>query len=242
MSLFSFFSKDSKDKRAITGLQKTLMQPFQQTQERKRAAEDLAKVGTPEAIAALLRRFEFRIENHTNDEDEKEHVHDLLIGLGEAAVEPILAYIRSETNLFWPIKALRRIAGDERTATYLLDTIAGFTDVYGKNRDRLNQLVDNIRAFASDQRVYDRLKALAQDDDEEIVLRAIDGLMIRQDAEVVALAVRKLVDPEVSQRLKNVIMELLAQSEWSLGDHAAEVEPVVPANYTIDAGGVVRRK
>ena len=55
-------------------------------EDRQAAAAWLAKNGTPDAIHALLGRFEMTYEHHMKDASEKDDVSSYVIGLGDKAV------------------------------------------------------------------------------------------------------------------------------------------------------------
>ena len=243
MGLFDFLSRDSKDTRAVGKWSKRLMAKYQQTAERKRAIEALASIGSEEAVVALLRRYQYRTEATIVDEDEKEMVFHFVVQLGESAVPGLIQYIQNDTHLYWPIKALREIVGDEEAATQVLLALDGIDDSFGANRDRREQLVDNLRGLASDERVFERLVTMVSDDDEEIVIRAIDGLSTRSgELEVTQAVVPLLLDDERSHRVRTMIMELMIQHEWNVKRFKRSLLGKIPDSYFIDDTGVVRRK
>ena len=239
----SLFSKDGRESRAVQRWQKRLMNQYQQTQERKRAIEGLAQIGTEEAIVALLRRYQYRTEASITDEDEKEQVYHTVVSLGASSVPGLVQYIHNETGVYWPVKALRSLVGDEETVTHLLSALDGVEDVYGQNRGRREELVDNLREFADDDRVFERLIRLAGDEDEEIVIRAVDGLGARQgDQRVSDTVVPILLDDSTSHRVRMLIMELMLEQQWNVKRFKKQLLGKIPDIYWIDDTGVVRRK
>ena len=86
MGFKNFFSSEGKEQRTVQRAGKKLLNKYQQTQERKRAIDILAGVGSEEAIVALLKRYQFRTESTIVDEDEKETVFNVCVNLGERAV------------------------------------------------------------------------------------------------------------------------------------------------------------
>jgi len=238
-----FFSKEGKESRAIARWQKKLMGKYQQTQERKRAIEALTGIGTSDAVVALLRRYQYRTEQTIVDEDEKEMVFECCVGLGARAVPGLIQYINNETGIYWPVKALRQIVGDTEASTQLLLALEKLEDVFGANRQRKEELVDQLRNFAEDDRVIEKLKELLSDEEEEIVIRAVDGLSVRpDDAEVADAIIPLLVNDDSSFRVRTMIMELMLENEWNVKRHKKDLKDKIPDNYWIDDTGVVRRK
>jgi hypothetical protein len=243
VGFMKFFSSEGKEQRSIERAGKKLMNKYHQTAERKRAIEILAGVGTEEAVVMLLKRYQYRTEATIVDEDEKEVVFLECVELGHRAVAGCKSYIETETGIYWPVKALRKIVGDEETTTHLLAVIDGIEDTFGVNRARLEELVDNLRAFAHDDRVYDRLVLFLENEDEEIVIRAVDGLSTRlDDPSVCAQVVPLLLDEDRSPRVRTMILELMIEQQWNVKRHKKQLTDHLPDNYWIDDTGVVRRK
>lgn len=243
MALFGLFSKDTKG--AVEKHSKRLMNKYTQTADRLAAIDSLTKIGTEDAIAALLKRYQFRVEQSIADEDEKQQVYSSIVGLGDKAVHAIVQYIGTESGTYWPIKALRALAGDERTATHVIEAFDGITNSYGQNRERRQQLVDNLRNFANIDFVFDRLVTLVRDEDEEVVIRAVDGLSAREGrTDHVEGLFAILVDEATSVRVRMMIFEIVVDQGWTVApEQIAGLAAVLPPQYTIDAktGKVSRR-
>ena len=243
MGLFDFLSKEGKETRAVARWEKKLMGKYLQTQDRKRAISMLTEIGTPEAVVALLKRYQYRTEASIVDEEEKDMVRECCVSLGESALPGLIQYLNTETGIYWPVKAFRQIAGDEITVTELLKALHNVDDDFGINRQRREELVDQLRNFAEDERVYEVLLTLLNDDDEEIVIRAIDGLSVREDDPDVAEAIIPLmVNDESSHRVRTMIMEQMLSQEWNVKRYKKQLRDAIPSNYWIDDTGVVRRK
>jgi len=243
VDFMKFFSSEGKEQRSIERAGKKLLNKYHQTAERKRAIEILAEIGTEEAVVMLLKRYQYRTEATIVDEDEKEVVFQECVELGRRAVPGCKSYIATETGIYWPVKALRQIVGDEEATTHLLAVIDSIKDTFGVNRARLEELVDNLRAFAQDDRVYDRLILFLENDDEEIVIRAVDGLSTRrEDPSVPAEVVPLLLDEDRSPRVRTMILELMIEQQWNVKQHKKQLAGHLPDNYWIDDTGVVHRK
>jgi hypothetical protein len=244
VGLKDWFSKDAKNSRAVGRWSKKLMNKYHQTAERKRAIEALAEIGSQEAVVALLQRFQYRTEQTIVDEDEKDQVFRTVVQLGEGAVPALVEYISTQTGVYWPTKALRSIVGEEEAARHVLNALDGIPDSFGENRGRREELVDNLRNFAQYEDVYNRLRELLSDDDEEVVIRAIDGMSARVGDPAVAEAViPKLLQEDTSIRVRTLAIELIIEQEWSIPkEHKKAFRDIIPEAYFVDDTGVVRRK
>ncbi len=244
MGLKDWFSKEGKETRAVTRWGNKLMGKWQQTAERKRAIEALTEIGTEEAVVALLKRYQYRTDATITDEEEKKMVYECVVSLGPSAVPGLCHFIATETAIYWPVKALRGIVGDEEAGTQLLKALEEIPDSFGVNKERRQQLVANMREFvAADDRIYGRLFELLEDDDEDIVIRAVDGLCTRGAVkEVVNRVVPLLTAETTSIRLRTLITELMIEQEWNVKVFKKRLAGKIPEAYFIDATGVVRRK
>ena len=81
------------------------------------------------------------------------------------------------------------------------------------------------------------------DEDEDIVIRAEDGLCTRGgEKEVVNRVVPLLAADTTSIRLRTLITELMIEQEWNVKVFKKRLADKIPEAYFVDATGVVRRK
>lgn len=238
--LDSFFGgkRATKVDRLVT----KLMNGYSQTHERVRAMEILADVGTDESLFGILQRFTYRTEASIVDEEEKEVAYQLLCQSGAAAIPPIQRFVKSQDAVYWPLKALREIAGIDMAVDLLLLALDRADDVDTRVNKQKVELVSNLRDFPH-PRVQARLLGYAEDPDEECRVLAIDGLIVYGEEVALPAAAARLLDPEEVPRVKMVILEQLIENEWSLSkwrDALTEGE-FLPFPYQIGARGMVIR-
>jgi hypothetical protein len=104
-----FSGKTGPSARQIRRATKQVTQTHGDAAVRVSAMERLAGWKTSEAAAALLRRFTIQVPQATMDLEEKQYTVQLLVRMGNTAVEPIVQYLRGEPEVTWPIRALREI-------------------------------------------------------------------------------------------------------------------------------------
>ncbi|NOZ01699.1 MAG: HEAT repeat domain-containing protein [Deltaproteobacteria bacterium] len=226
---------------ALARLQKKLTNKYGQPQDRQQALRAVADIGTEEAVAILLKRYTFRIEQSIGDEEEKQMVFDELVRLGPVAVQPILEFLDKENASYWPLKALREIVGDEEAVDHLLDIIDRAEAIFDRDIQRKVELVSNLREF-KDPRVRERLLEFLDDENEELRVQAVEGLMELGQEEVADVMVDRLVDEGETQRLKTAILNLLIEKKWKVRQRKEEVRKVIPQAFWIDDTGVIRRR
>ena len=240
MGFLDFFTGGSPQKQ-IDGIKRRLMDAFRQSEERYECMDKLAKLGTPEALDALLERFTLRVSGPTIDEEEKAYAYKLIGRWGESAVAPLKKFIATRDAVYFPLKSLRELAGDEVAVDALMQAMDGTDPGYHEGLERLREIVSNLRDFQHPL-VRDALVALLNSRSNEIRFFALDGLSGYPADEIAGHFAGRLLDPEESQRVKQLAMELLVEKEVSMAEWAAALAPVLPPMYRLDPTGLVLRK
>ncbi len=102
----------------------------------------LASLGTVEAAAALLRRFEFTSDPTITDQEEKEAVFGALRDLGaDVVLSPLLKHCRSTRSLGLPLKLLAELQSAENLVTSLGELLAEFSTAYERDPQKKLQLL-----------------------------------------------------------------------------------------------------
>src|SRR5512136_3155771 len=104
MGLFDLFaSKESTLRR----LGQKLTQKYGPPEGRQKAIEQLAQMGTPEALATLCLRFTVRTDVGIQDDEEKDRVREILVEAGPAAVAPVREFLaQQESGVAWGLRVL----------------------------------------------------------------------------------------------------------------------------------------
>ncbi len=243
MALRDWFDKDKRRERTIARAMKKLRNPHVQPQERQRTIEILEGIGTPEAVRALLVRFTYRAPQTIVDEDEKRLVYEALLRLGDVCVEPLLEYLREQTALYWPLRALAEIAGPERAVDAMIEALEGTRAGFGRDQERREQLAANLREYVSDPRVVDKLVELTSDDNVEVRIAALDGLAtVADDPRVGEALVARLLDDEETQRVRITVLNLLAEHRIDVSPWREALKERLPEMFFIDGSGFVQRR
>ncbi len=240
MGLFDFLGGGNPDK-AIAKHRKRLTDPYRQSHERYLAMDELVKLGSRAALDALLERFTIRVNGPTVDEEEKTYCYQLIASIGEDAVEPVVAFIQHNNAVYFPLRALRDIAGDDKAVDTLLEAMGDINPGYHDGLDRLREIVSNLRDFQHD-RVKEALSGLLTSRSDEIRFYALDGLATYPNDQVIHLFVERLSDADESQRVKALACELAIEHEMTFKDSAAEVALGLGEQYQLNSEfRVVRR-
>lgn len=237
MGLFSFLG-GSKTERLV----KKVTNAWVQTVERQRALQLLADDGSEEALHGILQRFTFRTEGSIVDEDEKRMAFDFIVAAGPKAIAPIERYVSENVEVYWPLKALREIAGLDVAVDLMLRVLDKAEKVDTRVNDHKAQLVSNLRDFPHD-RIRDRLLSLAEDPNEDVRIQALDGLSTYGSDVALEVIVRRILDPEESASVKAVVYEQLVELGWSLEPWAKQLSEAdaLPPIYRLGPKGVLGR-
>jgi HEAT repeat protein len=226
----------------VDRLVKKLTNAWVQTHERIRAMEILASMGTDEALFGLLRRFSYRVERDILDQDEKEAAFNLIVAVGPSAIPAIERYVSQFDSVYFPMKALKEIAGMEAAVEVLMRVLDEADKKEGRVNEQRDQLVSNLRDFQH-PRIQERLLLLCSDPSDEVRLKALDALATYgEDAALEAFAAR-ILDADESPSVKAVLYEQLIEHGWCLAKWKAEIEEreLLPTFYRLSAKGILER-
>jgi len=233
VGLFDFLTGGGDPRKQIEKHRKRLTDAYRQSHERYLAMDELAKMATPEAYTALLERFTIRVNGPTVDEEEKTYCYELLTRAGDVASQPIIDFISTHNSVYFPLRALRGIAGDEVAVDTLLSVIEDCDPGYHDGLERLREIVSNLRDFRH-ERVRATLVGLLASRSDEIRFYALDGLAGYPAEEVTEHFAARLIDPEETQRVKALAAELAVEHGFEFKRWAEQLGPALGELYKID--------
>jgi HEAT repeat protein len=241
MGLFDLFRKSDasagpKVDRDIARLERLVSNKLSQNLDRQDALEQLGRIGTSEAAAVLLKRFNWYLDPSITDHEEKETAVRGIVNAGEAALEPIRQYCKRAEGLTWPLKALEQIVSRERFGEELLLLLDQYDTEYVRNPEPKVQLLRALEAFPQP----DVKIAVEQfiDDASEPVRFAAVGTLFAMGQDDAAVALAPMLEREESLRIKNRIAQGLADKGWLVPQELCSAcRKVLPPGYWLDASG-----
>lgn len=232
----------TKEGKVIARHTKKLMNKYVQTQERKRIIQMLAEIGSDEAITAMLGRFTYVTDGSIVDEDEKELVYEVIRSMGDHAVPALTTFIKTQIAIYWPLKALTELKGEDAAVRALLEALETITDRFGQSMERMQNLVSCFRDYHTEE-ALGKLMELAADEEEEIRFLAVDGLSTFDDFQkAVDTIIERLVDDRETTRVKTYIMDLLIERKWNVKRYKKGLAEKLPDTYFVNDTGVVQRR
>lgn len=238
MGLFGFGGSAGK----IDKLKKRATNKYGQSIDRQGAMKTLADIGTSEALEALLERYTINTDVTITDQDEKRQVYEWLVAAGERSVGPIESFVASHDGVYWPLRALKEVAGVERAVDALLRALDRAETLEIRVNEQKVQLVSNLRDFPH-PKILERLKLLAKDPNDEVRLMAIDGLLTYGPEEALPIVAERLTDAEETHRVRSVLFEQLVEHGWSLTPWKEQIEAlnILPTHYKLGPSGALVR-
>lgn len=242
--VFGLFSKEKSLQKTIEkATNKLAQQP-----DRWGALEKLKDDGSDDALLGLCKRFSVTSMKGVEDEQEKHWVVDSLVGKGEAALPPLVRYMKNAEQLAFPLRVLERIADRDKVLAVADELFASETPGYVRMPDRR---IDLLRWFAdwkpaTDDEVVTRFTPYVTDFDENVRFSAIDGLAHRDPAKIAPPLIAALLRPEEeSGRIKRSIVEVLEKAKAPLGDKAPQVAAALTGpladSFKVE-GGVIKTR
>lgn len=238
MGLFDFMlSPEKKIAKNVRRLTNRDSQP----EDREASANWLADEGSPQAIMGLLSRFDMKLDHQLKDQGEKEHVFDLLHGLGEKSVEPARAWLRQCRAVARPLALLGHIRGEEAAIEAAFEILAIEAEHGNDFKPQKKKAVLIWLAERRHDGAVEAARPFLDDFDEGVRYAAAEVLIGQNDPETAADLVGMLTNPEEdSNRLKVRVCEVLMQRRWPVGDAAEELVQALPDGFTVRDGRIVR--
>jgi hypothetical protein len=239
MSLFGLFGKKSDSSQLKKWAERTANRRAQPP-DRFEAIQALVSLRSSEAVEALLPRFTFYVDPSITDQDEKEMAFDGVVAAGDAAIEPVVAFLGKADSISWALKILDRILSPEAVVEKLLAVLAGMDTEYERDPQRKIQILATLEE-RSDPRVAEAAVRFVEDANETVRFHAAGAVLAQGDAEAQRTALLRCFCAEASVRVRNRILDGFAARGWNVGDMSAEVTSRLPAGYSLDRQGIPRR-
>jgi len=239
MALFGLFGKKSEaDALRKHGERATNRRA--QAVDRWEAIQALVRIGSPEAVEALLPRFTFYVDPSITDQEEKDAVFEGIVDCGQSAVVPVVAFLRKAESPSWAIKILERVVPEEVFVETLIGLLAEMDTEYERDPQRKIQTIATLEEH-QDPRIPSAVVRFLEDANETVRFHAVGALLAQPDVEAHRDALLRCFAAEDSVRVRNRILEGFASHEWKVGDAADSVRQRLPAGYTLDSRGIPRR-
>lgn len=236
-----FSSDGGPSEKQIRRAMKQATQIHGEAATRVAAMERLASWKTPEAAAALLRRFTIQTPQASMDLDEKQYAVRLLAEMGRISSDPILRFIRSEPDVTFPVQALERILPPDEFRKCLTDLLAEFSTGYTRWPEAKTVLIGNLPDDAFTE-VFDTVVCFLEDEDDDVCIAAIDYLARSSDESIRERLLEIFLDSEDRPRVRGRILDHFQEKEWQVKGYRKRMEEAVELPFYLTSKGVIKRK
>jgi hypothetical protein len=213
-----------------------------QTYDRMEALQQLAEMKTPDAAAALLKRFTFVIDPSITDSEEKEVAFQGVVAAGKDCVPAVVEFCVKAEQLTWPLKILHELLEDEEYQDELIDLLSRFDTEYARNVEPKIQVIQALEEVVAEE-VREAVAPFLEDVNETVRFHAVETTFAQNNTESLPALV-KLLEAEESVRVKNKVAEGLMFRGWVIPPELREVTSAAlrdTGGYTVGSDGKIAR-
>ncbi|WP_373046266.1 HEAT repeat domain-containing protein [Vulgatibacter sp.] len=232
-------SREEREAKRIRELSKKTQEKYGDAGARTRALEQLRDIGSPQAIAALLQRFTVTTEPGITDAEEKEFTLSIITSFGDAAVGPVEDFIRGQDSVGWAVRCLEELVDEDRVIGTLTSVLDQLSREYVREPDKKVLLINHLADY-KDPRIDPAVSAFLDDPSDEVRVAALQTLVKQGDTGAREAIVACLTNAE-APRVRTAAAGALADLGLPLDGAREQVAARLPAGYSLDDAGVVRR-
>ncbi|OGQ93596.1 MAG: hypothetical protein A2284_11625 [Deltaproteobacteria bacterium RIFOXYA12_FULL_61_11] len=242
MSGFIHGFQESRRAKRLDRAAKMLRQKTATEEQRRVAYEEIENNPGAEAAEALLNRYDFTIEKTIADLEEKEWIHDLLIGWGEVVVEPVKAYLRRAAQIAWPVKILAALIPREELLEFLFLLMPEGDTIFDENsHQRAIEVLAQLGEFR-DPRISHLAAGLLGDSDDDLKLAALAAIELQAGDEEREAVTAAFLAEEDNIRVRKRMLELFHAKGWSVESIRKEAEKLLPQGYFLSKNHVIKQR
>jgi len=241
VGLFDFLGGGTPAEKAAK-LKAKAIQKYGDPATRQKALGQLGDLQGPESTSALLVRFTVTVDPATTDEDEKEHVFDLVKARGADAVAPVKAFLKgNDAASSWMLRLLSAVLSEAEVIDVALELLGQLGAGYTRDPERKLVLLHFLED-KQDPRIRPLAQSLVEDMSDDVKLAALRVLVKRPDDSLKEPLVQALLHAETSRRVQAGILQTLSDGGYAVTGHRDAVQAVLPQGWSIDKSGQVQKR
>ncbi len=218
-----------------------ILQMHGEAATRVAAMERLASWRTPEAAAALLRRFTVQTPQASMDLEEKQYAVRLLVEMGRVAVQPILSYLNVEPDVTYPVQALKEILSPDEFHKALTDILTSLSTGYTRWPEAKAVFIAHLSDEAFPQVSETVIRSL-DDEDDDVCIAAIDYLARNGDESMREKLIQIFLESEGRPRVRGRILDHFCEKEWPVKGFRKKLEEAISLPFYLTSKGTIKRK
>src|SRR5207237_1885409 len=111
----------------------------------------------------------------SGDVEEKQMIVQMLVDKGDAAIEPILKFMKSHHQVEWPVRALTQILPQEEWVPRLVEILENVAQNPFTSPEHRTSLIKAMHGHITPE-IADILKKTLEDDDDDVAIAAIQAI------------------------------------------------------------------
>lgn len=245
-------------------LKAKLMQKYGPPENRQKAIEQLAALGTDEAIRILLLRLTMRIEPGITDDEEKERVLELIAEAGPQAVPLLKAFLFERDEIAFAYRALSELVDEPELVAAVCDVLDKAAKEYARDPEKRIQLMRHLREHKH-ERVTPTVLPFLEDLAYDVKIAALEAIASQATAPQPGAAqsgapqsgAPQTSDERAREPLINALVAAKEESNVRVQQAAAaaleatgfdvkgfkpKVEAALPPGYALDRDGHVKKR
>jgi hypothetical protein len=212
-----------------------------QAYDRQEALHELAKLGTADAVQALLKRFTFNTDPSITDQEEKEVAFQGILKAGKEAIEPVRAFAAKAESLSAPMRILKEILPEEELVEELLVWLSKWDTEYAKFIDPKLQILQELETHQH-EKIRAAVEPFLQDVNEPARFHAVAATFAQKDPEALKALLDATIEEE-SVRIRSKIADGILSAGWTIPEERRDpVRKVLPPQFGIDGEGKITKR
>ncbi|MBL9037981.1 MAG: HEAT repeat domain-containing protein [Archangium sp.] len=241
MGLFDFFGGGTPAEKAQK-LKSKVTQKYGDATTRQGAIADLTKLKSPDTVPVLMQRFTFVVDPQTTDADEKETVFNAICALEDAAIPPVVEFLKkSDAASSWALKILDDVMSEAHVIGVVTDELKRLGAEYTRDPEKKEVLLHALEG-KSDERIGQVVAPFLADMSDEVKLAALKTLASIKYEPALEPLLTLVTNPETAKRVQMAGLQALADTAFPTTGFQKKIEALLVDPYTLDKSGVVKRR
>lgn len=241
MGLLDFITGGTPAQKAQK-LKAKVTQKYGDPTTRQKAISQLGELRTPEAAAVLLHRFTITVDPHTTDEDEKNHVFDLLTSQRQDVVPAVKEFlVRSDHASSWALRVLGAVLPEAEVIGIACENLTRMGAEYTRDPEKKQVLLQFLQG-KDDPRIGPTALPFLQDMSDDIKLAALATLASQKYEPAREPILELLTADETAKRLQGACVQALAECGFTVQGYREKVEARLSDPWFVDKAGAVKKR
>jgi HEAT repeat protein len=254
VGIFDLFgSREQRSQSALRKLAQKITERYGPPENRQKAIEQLAGMGTPAALGTLCLRFTARSDVGITDDEEKETVRRMLVEAGPVAVEPVKEFLKGqESGISWGLRVLASLLPAEEVLATVVSLLERAGKTYSRDPEKklvlLSWLIEHhAPAAAAPAAIPAELEGailpLLEDFSDDVRISAARALARLGAGEAGREAlIELLLRDRDNARVRGDVLQALHDLGADVKGHRPAVEPLLAEPFFLDREGRVKKR